>query len=87
MSHQHFYDRVATFENLGHRGAVTGWEVYDFVSLEEATRDLPVPSISTRTCIILNLFFFSCGSFSPFSLLASSFSFLLSILTHTMMIN
>jgi hypothetical protein len=46
---QHFYDRVATFENLGHRGAVTGWEVYDFVSLEEATRDLPIPSISTRT--------------------------------------
>ena len=69
---QHFLNRVATFEGLGHRGAVTGWEVYDFVSLEEATRDLPVPSISTRTIIfILNLFFFFCGSFSLFSFLPS----------------
>ena len=73
---QHFYDRVATFENLGHRGAVTGWEVYDFVSLAEATRDLPIPSISTRT--LQNFQFFSPPFFfflaDPF--LPSSFTLL-----------
>ena len=80
---QHFYDRVATFENLGHRGAVTGWEVYDFVSLEEATRDLPIPSISTRTLFVeLSQFlFFSCGSFSfSFSFFSFLFFFSLSLL-------
>ena len=75
---QHFYDRVATFENLGHRGAVTGWEVYDFVSLEEATRDLPVPSISTRTCIILILKICFFSSVDPF--LFSLFSLLVLVL-------
>ena len=48
---QHFLNRVATFEGLGHKGPITGWEAYDFVSLEEATRDLPIPSISTRKWI------------------------------------
>lgn len=40
--------RVSTFEKLGHKGPITGWQEVDFLSLEEATSCLPIKHIQDR---------------------------------------
>lgn len=43
-----FKHRVSTFEKLGHKGPITGWQEVDFLPLEEATIRLPIKHIQER---------------------------------------
>ena len=43
-----FKNRLTSFEEVGYKSPLTGWDTRDFVTLDEATRGLSIASISSR---------------------------------------
>ena len=69
-----FKNRLTSFEEVGYKSPLTGWDTRDFVTLDEATRGLSIASISSRKYFLINKYNFFDGILTFFTILFLTFS-------------
>jgi serine/threonine protein kinase len=63
-----FKNRLTSFEEVGYKSPLTGWDTRDFVTLDEATRGLSIASISSRKYFLINKYNFFDGILTFFTI-------------------